>query len=160
LDGKGSLYKIRYDFWASPSGDVLACVGNGTVASMPVSATWLYSKLSDGSCLSTTDNQAAMESDLSGMTRTALHTNPDCDALLAPPRRRFADAHLPVVPFAQQDPFRDFMAFRTDRVDRLADRGQARFLDDKKDTWRYTLKGAFAVSVGTYVEQLFAMFRN
>jgi hypothetical protein len=159
-DSKGRLYKIRYDFWVSPAHDVIAFCGVGTLMSIPLKAIWLYTKLSDGRCLMTTDNSAAIESDLSGMTEPVLVTNADFDELLARHRRRVDEAPLPVSPFAHADSFADFMAFRTARVDHLVEIGFARYLDDRKDSWRYTPRGALAVAAATYFKQFASILRN
>lgn len=159
-DAKGKIYNVRYDFWASPGRDVIAYCGVGTMLGIPVKATWLFTPLSDGRCLMTTDHSAAMESDLSGMTEMALVANADFDELLARHRKRVDEAPLPSGAFSKADPFGGFNAFRRSRVERLIERGQARFLDDEQDAWKYTVRGALAVATNTYREQFAAIVGN
>jgi len=43
-DGKGKLYRVRYDLWVSPDALTFAVIGSGTVASVQVNGIWLYSQ--------------------------------------------------------------------------------------------------------------------
>jgi hypothetical protein len=152
---KGGIYKVRYDFWIAPDGEVLAITGAGTMASIRVKSTRLYTRLTDGRCLLTTDDPAsAMEGDLASTTECVLLANADFEELLARHRRRVDDAPLPSVLFGPGDPLGDFRAFRSERIGRLVDLGYGRFVDDAKTTWRYTPRGAIVGSLRRYFKGL------
>lgn len=154
-DGKGKLYRLRYDFFRSPDGDVLALVGAGTMASIPVQTTWLYSRLAGGRCLVTFDSQTGAETDLAGLTDGALVERLGFAGQLAAHRARVGAASQPCEPFDAADPLADLRIFRQARVERLALLGYASFLDagkngEGKNAWRYTPKGAGTLAVRQY----------
>lgn len=146
-DGKGRIYKIRYDFWLSPGREVLAIIGGGILGVIPVRNTWLITPLSDGRRLVTLDNQSASELDLAGLTDEALIVSVDFRGLLEGHSKRLAASPVPPVPYPETGPLEDHRAFRTRRFDRLEELGYAKFLDERRNVWRYTLKGAIAFSV-------------
>lgn len=159
-DGKGRLYRIRYDLWLSADREAIAVVGGGTLAGIPLLATWLHTRFADDRRIVTTDNQAAMNADLSGLSSWALVANADLDELLRRHRLRAAEAVPPVVAFAADDPYGDFLAYRAEPVERLVAAGLGRFLDADRDVWRYTLKGAARATVQTFARQLGGLGRN
>lgn len=152
-DGKGKLYKLRYNFFASPTGDVLALVGEGTVASVRTRSTWLYTLLPGGRGLVTVDSQSAMETDLTGMSTSLLVPGVGFYALLRAHRARTAAAGV-LVPFSSTDPLGDFKTSRAARVDRLCASGYASYLDPSKTGWRYSPKGAALLSSRQYFSGL------
>jgi hypothetical protein len=141
-DGKGKLYNLRYDMWLSPDARTLAVIGCGTVASMPVQGASLHTLLGDGCRLVTVDNQSLSEVDLAGLVNEALVSGADIYGLLLSHNSRMESAAAPAIPFSLTDPLGDFRAALTRRIDRLAQRGYARFLDTTQNAWKYTLKGA------------------
>ena len=151
-DGKGKLYRIRYNFFLSPTGDILALVGNGTMASVPTQSTWLYTILADGRAVATVDSQNAMETDLSGQTNSALAAGVGFFALVSAQRRRTASCA--VQPFSLSDPLSELRAFRQNRTERLCALGYASFLDASRGAWRYTPKGAFRLASRQYLAGL------
>ena len=152
-DGKGKLYRLRYDFFRSPTGDVLALVGTGTMASITMRTTWLYTLLADGRCLVTFDSPAGGQVDLTGITQESLVEHRGFNGLPAAHRARVADAG-PVRPFSDTDPLRDLRAFRQGRTERLAALGYAAFLDGGRNVWRYSVKGALALAFRQYFKGL------
>lgn len=66
-DGKGRLYRVRYDFWISQDCCTLAVIGGGSIASIPVDAVWLWSRTVSGEILCTTN--AIGEQDISGIVQ-------------------------------------------------------------------------------------------
>lgn len=149
-DGKGKLYRVRYDFLRSPTGDVLALISSGTVASMPVETVWLYSLLTDGHCLLTFDKQSGGEIDLTGTIEEALVPASGWDVLLRAHESRLIATACPVLPFSETNPLEDFHRFRQSRIDRLVRSGNATFLTPDKNWWRYSLKGAVLLSLRQY----------
>lgn len=143
-DGKGRIYRIRYDFWLSEGGEILALVGGGTIAGVSVLNTWFHSLTTDGRCLVTLGAQNASEIDLGGLAVEALVAGGDFETLLAWHRRRIAATE--VVPYSEADPLGDHLDYRRRRTDGLVDRGYAFYADPDRTAWRYTLKGAVALS--------------
>lgn len=147
-DGKGKLYRIRYNFFLSPTGDILALVGNGAVASVPTQSTWLYTLLEDGRAVVTVDSQSAAETDLAGVTNSALAAGVGFFALVNAQRRRTAPCA--VRPFSLSDPLTELRALRQNRTERLCALGYASFLDASQSGWRYTPKGAAMLAFRQY----------
>ncbi len=153
-DGKGKLYRLRYDFFRSPEGDVLAVVGTGTLASVPMQTTWLHTLLADGRCLVTVDHQNGGETDLAGLAEEALIANRGFTGQAAAHRARIAAADQPVTRFSDADPLASFRAYRQKRIERLAALGYAAFLDPQQAAWRYSLKGAVTLAFRQYFTAL------
>jgi hypothetical protein len=149
-DGKSNLYRVRYNFRRSSSGDVLALIGCGTIASMPVQTIWLYSVLGDGHCLVTFNAQSGGELDLAGMTHEALVCNAAFDELLRHHRVRIETTSATIIAFSQEDALGDFRRFRERRTERLVELGYVSYLDAARTVWRYTLRGAVTLAFRQY----------
>jgi hypothetical protein len=159
-DGRGKLYRTRYNFWLSPDRLVLAVVGTGALAGIPLTGTWLYTRLRDGHGLVTLDELKGWDSDLSGLTLQEVVTNADFAELLARHRQRLADADQPAEPYSADDPLADHRAFRSFRTDRLEERGLVRYRDAERNAWKYTFKGAFVAVARMAARQVGQVFRN
>jgi len=153
-DRRRGLYQLRYDFWLSPDQLVLAMVGGGTLAGIPLAGTSLYSRLGDGRCLVTIDEPKSQDSDPSGLTLQMVVTHADLDELLNRHRQRLAEYGQSTVPYSAQAPLDDHRAFRMRRVEVLRERGLVRFLDQENNAWKYTLKGAWTAIAGLYTREL------
>jgi hypothetical protein len=94
-DGKGKLYRIRYELWSAPEADVLLLIGGGTVAGMPVDGSWLFTRLANGQCIVSIDNEAGREHDLTGMIHETLYPRTTLAALVASHRAAVSAARLP-----------------------------------------------------------------
>jgi hypothetical protein len=141
-DGKGPMYRIRYDFVLSPEGDVLAEIGGGMIGVFRFRGTFLYTQLADGRCLVTVDRQMASDVDLAGLIDEALVRWARFGRLLDRHRRRVAAAPVAAVPYSKEDPLGDLKAFCIRWTGRLEEFGFVRFLEPTRTAWRYTLKGA------------------
>jgi len=157
---KTKLYRVRYNAWLSPDRVVLAWVGGGTVASILLNATWLFTRLRDGRCLLTIDDPKAGDSDLSGLTDQAVVRNADFEELLAKHRQRVESATEPAEPYSNNDPIGDHRAFLAFRTERLEERGLVRFLDAERTSWKYGVVGAIMVAVRTTLRQYRQSFEN
>lgn len=157
-DAKGKLYRVRYDFFRSPDGDILATVGAGTVASTSVQTTWLHTLLSDGRCLVTFNHQNGGEIDLAGVAEEALIGNLSLAGMVDAHRTRIAASGRIVGGFQEASPLADLRAYRQRRTKRLVALGYAGFLDKKDNIWRYSLKGAAALAFRQYFTGLRRVF--
>jgi hypothetical protein len=153
-DRRRGIYQLRYDFWLSPDQLVLAMVGGGTLAAIALSGTSLYSRLDDGRCFVTIDEPKSQDSDPSGITVQMIATHADLNTLLSRHRQRLAESGESAVPYSAQAPLDDHRAFRTRRVDLLLERGLVRFLDEERNAWRYTPKGAWTAVSALYTREL------
>lgn len=159
-DGTSKLYRIRYNFWLSPDRVVLAQVGSGTLAGMPLSATWLYTRLRDGHCLLTLDDSKGRDTDLSGLTLQEVVANADFAELLARHRQRLSEAGQPAEPYSGDDALEQHRAFRSLRMDYLAEHGLARYLDPGRNAWKHTTRGAFSGTLSAHRRNLGDISRN
>jgi hypothetical protein len=147
FDGKGKIYKLRYDFWLAPDKMVLAMVGGGTMAGIPLQATWMYTRLQDGRSIVTIDDPKAADSDPTGMTDQLILANADFAELLERHRQRIAAALPPAIPYSESDALADHRNSRSARADALVEMGLAKYLDDQNQWYKYTVKGAFLAAV-------------
>jgi hypothetical protein len=142
-DGKGRLYRVRYDFWISPDRCTLAVIGGGTVASIPVDGVWLWSRVSNGQILCTTNEIG--EQDISGIVQQETWPTKTLSALCERHANRLQTVRT--VPFPTDQPLRGLFEIRRAIADALVDRGYAYYISDDRLVWRYTLSGAFAFYV-------------
>jgi hypothetical protein len=153
VDGKGKIYKLRYDFWLAPDRLVLAMIGGGTLAGISLQATWLYTRLKDGRCLVTIDDPKAGDSDPTGQTLQHILANADFTELMSCHRQRIEEAESPPLPYSEIDPLGDHRAFRAARAAILVDQGWAKYLDPQDNWYKYTVKGAFLAACRTAVRE-------
>ena len=154
-DGKGKLYKVRYDFWLAPDHSTLAVIGGGKVAGIAVNGIWLYSRLSDGRILDTTNEIG--EQDISGAEEQQTWAKFGFRALVEKHTLRLTS---PVEPFSPDAPLVGFFDIRRRKADALIARGYAHYLDEDRTVWRYTLKGAIVFYfVGTWIRPIRRLLR-
>jgi len=138
-DGKGKLYRVRYDFWVAPDDKTIAVIGSGSVASMKVFGVTLYSRTADGRTLCTTNERG--DQDISGVEdQETWHAMP-LPKLVEKHRQRLA--RFVVEPFSAESPLVDYFDIRRRKAAALVARAYAYYLNDQQLAWRYTFKGAF-----------------
>ena len=142
-DGKGRLYRVRYDFWISQDCCTLAVIGGGSIASIPVDAVWLWSRTVSGEILCTTN--AIGEQDISGIVQQ--ETWP-AKALLG-----LCDEHEDrlrknrTIAFPIDEPLRGHFEIRRAIADALVERGYSYYVSEERMAWRYTILGALVFYV-------------
>ncbi len=159
-DGKGKIYRLRYNFWLSPDRVVLALVSTGTLAGIPMSITRFFTRLLDGRCLVSLDELRGRDSDLSGLLVQEVLTGSEFLELLDWHCQRVVIAHQPTVPYSENDPLGDHRAFRSLQAERLVERGLARFLDGERTVWKYTPRAATLIAIRPYLKQHRAILRT
>ena len=122
-DRRGGIYKLRFDFWLSSDCLVLAMVGGGTIAAIPLAGTCLFTRLDDGRCLMTIDEPKSQDSDPSGLTVQMVVTHADLDELIAKHRARLTESKSHGSPYSAPAALEEHREFRTRRVDALIDSG-------------------------------------
>lgn len=158
--GNDKLHKLRYDAWVSPDHRVFAVVGAGAIARIPLQATWLTSKFTDGRVFITVDHPGAMAADLSGMTEFKVVANADFPELLAKHLARVDDEITPLEPYPVQDPLHAQVELIAQRAERMARAGHIHFLNDGSGSWRYTTSGAFVRVFDAYKRAFVQIARN
>jgi hypothetical protein len=147
-DGKGSMYKIRYELWLAPERDALLLVGGGRMAGIPVDASWLFTRLSNGRCIATLDNEAGSEFDLAGVIDEAVHPRAPLETLLQIHRRAVAAAEVPALPYSNASAeHRELLCLR---IRNLVHKGYANFSGETGEWWRYSTRGALAATLASY----------
>jgi hypothetical protein len=137
--GKGGIYRVRYDFWLSPDRLIIMLVGGGKIAAMPADAVWLATSLSDGRYLVSTDFPG--EADLSGLVELEIQRDVGIVFIADRHRYRIKSSPVPAIPFSRE-PIGDYLQMRKRQVERMVERGDARYLDVEQMTWKHTLQGA------------------
>jgi hypothetical protein len=146
-DAKGSLYRVRYNFMRSPEGKILALIGHGTVARIPIRGIHLMTFLADMRCLVTLNNSASSLWDMTGTIDECCIPNSDFEKLLDIHEKRVAASPVSPVQLPETDPVSELHAFRIRWVDLMERMGLVRFLDPQRKKWRYSIKGAFIFSI-------------
>jgi hypothetical protein len=159
-DGKGRRYRIRYEFWLPPERDALLLIGGGSIAGLAVEGNWLFTRLSDGTCLVSLDDLRGSEHDLTGLSKEAVHPGLDLRVLLERHRRRVAAAPALPLPYRADDPTSDHREFVTRRIETLVRGGHAAWIDPAQSAWRYTVKGALLGTLRSYLTGLWAALRS
>jgi hypothetical protein len=139
-DGKGKLYRVRYDFWVDPNNAIFAVIGSGTIAKMAVNGASLYSRMADGRVVTTTNY--AGEQDISGIEEQVTWPQMPFGALYVKHTERFNE--IAVEPFKSESALAEYFDIRRYKADALVARGYAYYLDGDRKVWRYNLKGAMA----------------
>jgi hypothetical protein len=146
-DGKGRLYRVRYDFWIDRNNAIFAVVGSGTIAKTAVNGVWLYSRKADGQVLCTANEPGSQ--DISGVVEQATWPKMPFGALYVKHTERFNE--VAVEPFKSDSALAEYFDILRCKADALVARGYAQYLDGERKVWRYTLRGALAFYfVGTW----------
>ena len=147
-DGKGPMYRIRYEFWVSTQRDTLALLGGGRIGPLMVDGCWLFTRLADGRYLVTLNDQRASEYDLSGLREEALLPQASLVPLLAYHRRRASSPGRLSLSYSDSDPLADHRDCLSRKVEATVQRGYAYFSDRSAGVWHYTIRGAILLSLG------------
>lgn len=150
--------KILGAVWMSPRREIVMLTGSGTVASMASRQTWLYTPLADGRFLVTTDQND--EGDPAGLYLTRRRHNARFPDLLALHYRRVQERYAEVRSFAEAHPFEALTGVYDDRVERLIERGRAKWTDPGREYWRHTVSGAVLVVLGFFPQLVGALTQS
>lgn len=148
---------IKATTWFSPDRTILALTGAGKVGPIPTQQTWLFTPLSDGRLLVTTDRND--EGDISGLHLIRRRLNSPFPELLHFHEQRIAKEPDQICSFPEASPLDAVLAVYSERTARLIELGRARYLDDGQQRWRYTAKGGLHVCTA-FFGQLFDAFRQ
>src|SRR5581483_8264293 len=98
-DLKGPRYRVSYGLLAPPSGDCFVVVGVGTIFSLQLRGTWIYSRTIDGQVFYTTDHQSCVEIDPARRWRNQLTKTDNFPALLKSHRETVRARGIAIQPF-------------------------------------------------------------
>ncbi len=156
-DGKGKMYKVRYDFWSAPDRCTIAVIGSGTVASLKVNGIWLVSRTEDERYLTTTNERG--EQDISGVEEQQTWHAMAMPALLGKHQLRL-EKNVPS-PFPAESPMSGYFDMRRRKAETLVEKGYAKYVDEDQAAWKYTLSGAIRFYfIATWIRPLKRFLRN
>jgi hypothetical protein len=141
---KGGGYRILAAMWMSPDRQILVVCAAGTMVRLPSRTTLLYSRV--GAKLFITLDEWRII-DPSGATEVAVVNRGDFPELFALHRQRIAGVAAAIRPY-QDDPVESYRQDEEFRAVSLERAGFARFIDPERTVWRYTLRGAIAMTKG------------
>lgn len=152
------LLRVRYDVWLSPDRAVIAVVGCGTVAKVPVNAIWFYSRPTGEKMLATTNEIG--DQDISGAIAQQTWPGSGFEALATKHDRRLEDVTFD--PFPKTGPMEMYFgAILRQKADTLVAKGYAKYIDADEAVWKYTLKGALVFYfMGTWVRPIRRFLRS
>ena len=122
--------------------------------------TSLVTRAGEGRSLLTVDDFKGSDSDPSGLSEDEVLTNADFEELLARHVERVAASNHRAEPYASEDPLAEHSRFRRFRADKLEQRGFVRFLDDERERWKYTVRGAAVAAFRSTLRQYLQRFYN
>ena len=157
LIGRSVHQHLRFDIisvcWFSPQRDIMILSGEGKIAKMPIKQTWLYSRLTNGQFLVTSDGFD--EGDPSGLSQIKRIVNGKLSELLRKHRVRLEASTSVVLPFKEQTGADSLEAMNRERAERLLQLGRAQWVEDEQTQWRFTATGALCV-LGNFFKQFVA----
>ncbi|MHC4543762.1 MAG: class I SAM-dependent methyltransferase [Planctomycetota bacterium] len=136
----GKLYRCTATIWISPDNLTLLVVGGGKLAGINYMQTWLYSKPVEGAVLVTSDQIGEVDS--TGFLDKEFLFNADLEELWELHKSRLQFLAGKVEKFDRTDVLAEYEELVRIYVNVHVEHGLARWLDKKKEQWRYTLKGA------------------
>jgi hypothetical protein len=145
-DLKGPRYRVCYGLLVSPDRDCFVIIGVGTILSMTLRGTWIYSRATDGRVFYTTDNQTCVEIDAARLWRSQLMRAGTFTELLKRHRDLLRDSGVILEPFTAGREAQEFKNLREERYQSMARKGLITFTDSSATHWRYTFWGAVKVA--------------
>jgi hypothetical protein len=145
--------KLQAELLLSADTYVLAIVGEGKIAKMPVKKTILLSRFADQSLLLTVDEAGTAE--LDSKSRRQILTNANFEELLRAHYDHIAKSAVQAVPFAVNAGWNEIDEMYRQRADRIVAQGLARYLDGSREWFRYSPRGSFRASIVHGMLQVF-----
>jgi hypothetical protein len=149
-DLKGPRYKVSYGLLTSPERDCFVIVGVGTIMSIPLRGTWIYTRATEGGVYYTTDNQSCVEIDVSRRWRSQLRRVRTFSELLRRHRDLLQERGITPQPFTVGREADEFKRMREERYQSMARQGLIAFTDGSATHWRYSFWGAFKLASLSY----------
>lgn len=149
-DLKGPRYRVSYALLASPERDCFVIIGVGTILSMTLRGTWIYTCATDGRVFYTADNQSCVEIDVARRWRSQLVRASSISELLQSHRDLLRDRGVTAQPFSAGREAEEFRSVREERYQAMSRQGLIAFTDGSATHWRYTFWGALKVAALNY----------
>jgi hypothetical protein len=149
-DLKGARYRISYALLVSPERDCFVIIGIGTILSMALRGTWIYTRAADGRVFYATDNQSCVEIDVSRCWRSQLARANTFPELLQRHRDLLRDRGVDAQPFSAGREAEEFRSVREEHYEAMSRRGLIAFTDRSATHWRYTFWGALKFAALSY----------
>jgi hypothetical protein len=149
-DLKGPRYRVSYALLCSPERDCFVIIGVGTILSMTLRGTWIYTHATDGRVFCSTDNQSCVEIDVARRWRSQLAPVRTFTELIQRHRKLLQDERVTVQPFAAGREAEEFKSLREERYQAMSRQGLIAFTDTSATHWRYSYWGAFKLASLNY----------
>jgi hypothetical protein len=149
-DLKGPRYRVCYALLVSPERDCFVIIGVGTILSMTLRGTWIYTRATDGRVFYTTDNQACVEIDVARQWRSQLVRTGTFADLLRRHRDLLRDCGVTPQPFTAGREVQEFKNCREERYQSMSRKGLIAFTDSSATHWRYTFWGSVKLAALNY----------
>ncbi|GMV90559.1 MAG: hypothetical protein AMXMBFR82_03370 [Candidatus Hydrogenedentota bacterium] len=149
-DAKGEKYKLTYGLLVSPERDCFVIVGVGTIMGISMRGTWIYSVDRDGRAIYTTDNQSAIEVDVTRLWKSRLVRAKSFTDLLQRHREMLRFSGFDAYRFTPGQEIAEFHRARQAHYEYLAKRGLIAYTDDTATCWQYTMWGALKFAALNY----------
>jgi hypothetical protein len=153
-DQNKKLVQVRYEFLVSRDRKILAIVGFGKVAAIPVRSVFMMSQLDSGVFFTTLGAHAACGHDLNQRRTEMLVLGANFDTMLHYHQQRCSLAWANVKPFSHSHEIHEFHQYRIKHFADYEQRGFIWYLRDDQLEWKYTWKGAFLFVLLATVRQL------
>ncbi len=149
-DLKGPRYQVSYALLYSSERDCFVIIGVGTIMSMPLRGTWIYTRTTDGRVFYTTDNQSCVEIDVLRRWRSQLVRASRFSELLQRHKDLLRNCRSTPQLFAAGREAEDFRCIREERFQEMSRRGLINFTDTSATHWHYTFLGAAKLAALNY----------
>jgi hypothetical protein len=146
-DSKGKRYKLLYEIFLSPDQSTVVIIGAGSIVSIPVSSMWFISKDVEGNCFVTLTNQNAVEYDPTGRDRDSLIATESFPKAFRHHTKCINKKMNNTEPFIKNNEIETLRHLKELKLERMTKAGFAKHISQNQDSWKYTLKGAFKLTL-------------
>jgi len=136
-------YDVQIACWYSADRRLLVVAGQGKIMGAETKKSLVYSRLTNGMILKTTDNYD--EGDHSGLFITKRAIEVSFKQLIQTHLKRSDYDHDRAVPFEPMDPSEAYDEIVHEQGERLVEMGRAYWCDHEEQEWRYNVFGACRV---------------
>ncbi len=150
-DLKGPKYRASYAMLISAERDIFAVIGAGSILNIPLAATWLYTPTADGRTFYSTDNQTAVQIDLSHDWTNQLVPAATFPNLLEEHRGWIRSNGLLPRPFTRDRELAEFRTVRQQHFRSMEHAGLIAFTDGSATHFHFTLSGALRTATWSYL---------
>lgn len=149
-DLKGPAYRASYAMLVSPERDIFVVIGVGKVVNITVQATCMYTPTADGRCFYTTDNQQAVQIDISRNWTNQLCLASSFDKLVQRHREWIQTTEVLPRFFTTGREYSEYRTLREEHFRAMERAGLIRFTNPSATHFQFTLSGAARTATWGY----------